>query len=324
MLSSAHPHSEPPDDVAYAQVDWSRYKDLPAFEQARRSIACGTCAAGAGGAEGRETMSDDPFLVVASRAARRAASVIEDAARDLKRLPAHATTQGEIVAAAAAEAENAIIATLRAAFPEHAIVGEESGGVLGEATAARPGACKWFVDPLDGSTNFRRGYPHYAISLALAQGARITHAAVFDPLRDELYTAVAGRGAALNGGELCVSACRELGDALIGTVSPIRSSARMAPYLAVFAAVDTGCGDVRRAGSCALDLCYVAAARLDGFFVMGLRNWHVAAGALIVEEAGGRVGDFAGGPDFLRTNEMIAAAPGVFNALREAIATAKR
>lgn len=269
-------------------------------------------------------MSDDPFLVVASRAARRAASIIEDATRDLKRLPAHAAAHSEIVAAAAADAENAIIATLRAAFPEHAIVGAESGGVLGEATAAQPGACKWFVDPLDGSTNFLRGYPHYAISLALAQGAHITHAVVFDPLRDELFTAVAGQGAALNGVRLCVSACRELGDAVVGTVSPLRNSTPMAPYLAVFAAVDTRCGDVRRAGSCALDLCYVAAARLDGFFVMGLPNWHVAAGALIVEEAGGRVGDFAGGPDFLRTNEVIAAAPGVFNALREAIAAAKR
>lgn len=269
-------------------------------------------------------MSDDLFLPVAVRAARRAASIIEDAARDLRRLPAHAATRSEIVAAADLEAENAIIATLRTAFPQHAILGEESGGVLGEATAARPGACKWFADPLDGSANLLRGYPHYAISLALAEGARISHAVVLDPLHDELFAARAGHGATLNGAPLCVSACRELGEALIGMASPARDAAPVTSWLPVFGAIAARCGDLRRAGCSALDLCYVAAARLDGLVLIGRRNWHVAAGALVVEEAGGRLGDFAGGNDFLRTNEVIAAAPGIFNALREAIAGGRR
>jgi myo-inositol-1(or 4)-monophosphatase len=266
---------------------------------------------------------DDPLLAVAIRAARRAASVIDDVARDLKRLPAHAKSQREIAAAADVDAENAIIATLRAAFPEHAILGEESGELMGGATAARPGACKWFVDPIDGTVNFIHGYPYYAISLALAQGPRITHAVVLDPVHDELFAAIAGRGATLNGAALRVSACHALDDALIGTVFPTRESPKMAAYLAVFNALLPRCGDLRRAGACALDLCYVAAGRLDGFFMLSLKSWDVSAGALIVEEAGGRVGDFAGGPDFLRTNEVIAAAPGVFGPLRESIAAVR-
>jgi myo-inositol-1(or 4)-monophosphatase len=268
-------------------------------------------------------LADDPLLAVATRAARRAAAVLEDAARDLRRLPMHATSRAELVTAADADAENAVIATLRAAFPEHAIVGEESGELMGGATAAAPGACKWFVDPIDGSVNFAHGYPYYAISLALAQGARITHALVLDPVHDEIFAAVAGRGATLNGAVLRVSACTALEDSLVGTVFPPRDSSRMAGYLAVFNRTLPRCRGVRRAGACALDLCYVAAGRLDGFFVLDARSWDIAAGALIVEEAGGRVGDLAGGREFLRTHEMIAAGPGIFSALRDTIAAAR-
>ena len=268
-------------------------------------------------------IADDPLLAVAIRAARRAAAVIDDAARDLKRLPTHAKSHGDLVSAADADAENAIIATLRAAFPEHAILGEESGELMGGATAARGGGCKWLVDPIDGTVNFLHGYPYYAISLALAQGARITHAVVLDPVHDELFAAIAGRGATRNGAALHVSACHALDEALVGTVFPTRASPKMPGYLTVFNRLLPRCRGMRRAGACALDLCYVAAGRLDGFFVMSLSSWDIAAGALIVEEAGGRIGDFAGGPDFLRTNELIAAAPGIFGALREAIAAAR-
>jgi myo-inositol-1(or 4)-monophosphatase len=268
-------------------------------------------------------IADDPLLAVAIRAARRAAAVLEDAARDLKRLPAHARSRAELASAADVDAENAVIATLRSAFPDHAVVGEESGELMGGATAARPGSCKWFVDPVDGSVNFAHGYPYYAISLALAQGARITHAIVLDPVREELFAAIAGRGATLNGSPLHVSACTALEEALVGTVFPMRDSPKLPGYLAVFNRVLPRCRGVRRAGACALDLCFVAAGRLDGFFVLGAKSWDVAAGALIVEEAGGRIGDLAGGGDFLRTNELIAASPGVFAALRDAVAASR-
>jgi myo-inositol-1(or 4)-monophosphatase len=271
------------------------------------------------------TTFNDPVLAVAVRAARRAASVIIDAARDLKRLPAHAKEHGDIVTDADAEAENAIVATLRAAFPEHAILGEESGEIVGRlATAPGRPSFRWIVDPIDGTANFVHGYPYYAVSIALTHGTEITHAAILDPVRDELFTAIRGKGAQLNGTPLRVSACLDLEHALIGTVFPTRTSPKMAAYLPTFTAMVARCAGVRRAGACALDLAYVAAGRLDGLWVMSLKPWDIAAGALIVKEAGGRVGDFAGGTDFLRTNEVVAAAPGVFNALRETVAGGRR
>ncbi len=271
---------------------------------------------------------NDPVLAVAVRAARRASAVIIDAARDLKRLPSHAKEHGDIVTDTDAEAENAIIATLRAAFPDHAIRGEESGEIVDQIaeTGARVGKAgfRWIIDAIDGTANFVHGYPHYAVSIALTHGAEITHAVVLDPVHDELFTAIRGKGAQLNGTPLRTSACLDLEHALVGTVFPTRASPTMAAYLPTLSAVLARCAGVRRAGACALDLAYVAAGRLDGFWVMSLKPWDVAAGALIVREAGGRVGDFAGGTEFLRTSAVVAAAPGVFNALRETIVAARR
>ncbi len=264
-------------------------------------------------------MTNDPVLAVAVRAARTAASILTDAARDLKRLPTFSKEHGDIVSGADMEAEDAIVATLRAAFPAHAILGEESGHIEG----AREGAgYKWIVDPLDGTVNFIHGFPYYAVSVALAYGTEITHAVVLDPVHDELFTAVKGKGAFCNGTQINVSACLNLADALVGTVFPTRENPKLAAYLPTFNALVTQCSGIRRAGACALDLAHLAAGRLDGFWVTSLKSWDVAAGALLVKEAGGRVGDFAGGTQFLRTNEVLAAAPGVFNPLREAIVTA--
>ena len=264
---------------------------------------------------------NDPVLAVAVRAARRAGSVIVDAARDLKRLPAHSKEHADIVASADNEAENSIVATIRAAFPEHAVLGEESGHIEG----ARDGSgFKWIVDPVDGSENFAHGYPYFGVSIALAHGTEITHAVVLDPVRDELYTAIRGKGAQLNGTPIRVSSCMALEQALLGTVFPARKSPGLHDYLPLLGTLLGRSASVRRAGSAALDLAYVAAGRLDGFWVTTLKPWDVAPGALLIKEAGGRVGDFAGGTDFLRAREVIAAAPGVFNALREALAAARR
>jgi len=266
-------------------------------------------------------MINDPVLAVAVRAARRAGSVVVDAARDLKRLPAHAKEHADIASAGVSEAENAIVATIRAAFPEHAVLGEESGHIEG----ARDGAgFKWIVDPLDGSANFTHGYPYFAVSIALAHGTEITHAVVLDPVRDELYTAIRGKGAQLNGAPIRVSSCMALDHALVGTVFPPSKSSQMHDFMPLLGTVLGRAAEVRRAGSAALDLAYVAAGRLDGFWVTTSKPWDVASGALLIKEAGGRVGDFAGGTDFLRAREMIAAAPGVFNALREALAAGRR
>lgn len=264
-------------------------------------------------------MTSDPVLAVAVRAARRAGSILVDAARDLKRLPAHAKEHADIATVADNEAENAIVATLRAAFPEHAILGEESGHIDG---AREGGGFKWIVDPIDGSGNFLHGYPYFAVSIALAHGTEITHAVVFDPIHDELFAAIRGKGAQLNGSAIRVSNATSLADALVATAFPAPNSPKLPAYLRLLNGLLTRCDGVRRAGSSALDLAAVAAGRLDAFWVVSLKPWDVAAGALLIKEAGGRVGDFAGGTDFLRASEVIAAAPGVFNALREALGAA--
>jgi myo-inositol-1(or 4)-monophosphatase len=261
----------------------------------------------------------DPVLAVAVRAARRAASVIVDASRDLKRLPTFSQEHGDIVAAAATEAEGAIVATIGAAFPEQAIVSAASGELrAGNADAP----LRWIVDPIDGRVNFAHAFPYYAVAIALARGNEVTHAAVLDPARDELFTAAKGNGALRNGAPMSVSACTRLSEALVATVFPTRRSPKLASYLPVFNALIGQCAGLRRAGACALDMAHLASGRLDGFWVTSLRAVDVAAGSLLVAEAGGRIGDFAGGPEYLRTNEVIAAAPGLFNPLREAIAAA--
>lgn len=262
----------------------------------------------------------DPSLAVAVRAARNAAAVIEDAARDLSRLPLSSTKHGRIASAAAAEAANAIATTLAAAFPDRAAAAADER--VARSDAEPPAKRRWMVDALDGGDNFRHGYPHYAISIALAQDAELTHAVVLDPVHDELFTAIKGRGALLNGVALRVSACTALEQALVGTVIPAPADARLENYLPIFNALLARGVGIRRAGACALDLAYVAAGRLDAFWVMSLKAEALAAGALLVREAGGRVGDFAGGADCVASTELIAATPGVFNALREAIDTA--
>lgn len=271
-------------------------------------------------------MTNDPILAVAIRAAHRAASVIVDAARDLKRRPSRAKDHGDIASNASTEAENAIIATLRAAFPEHAIVGKEADEIVSQIQGVRRASSatsqKWIIDPIDGTVNFAHGYPHYAVSIALTQGSEVTHAVVLDPIRDELYTAIKAKGAQLNGAPICTTTCVRLEEALIGTVFPRRTGSKLRTYLPVFNALAQHCGGIRRAGSVSLDLAYVAGGRLDGFWVMGQQPSDVVAGGLIVSEAGGRIGDFAGGKDFQRATDVIAAAPGVFSPLREAIAAA--
>lgn len=263
---------------------------------------------------------NDIAIEVGVRAVRRAASVLIDAARDLQRLPAHRRAH-ELVAEADGEAEDAIIATLRAAFPEHAILGEESAHIPG----ARDGAgYKWFVDAIDAPTNFAHGVPCYAVSVALARGSRVSHAIVLDPLREELFTAIAGQGARCNDAPLHISACPGLDHALVGSAVPPRTSPALPPYLRVLGALTPRLGSLRSTGAPVLDLAHVAMGRLDAFFATHVPGWDVAAGALLVAEAGGRVGDFSGNPEFVRGSETIAAAPVVFTELREALMAARR
>jgi myo-inositol-1(or 4)-monophosphatase len=226
------------------------------------------------------------FERVAHVAAARAGALL----RARYRQPHRVVHKGEVdvVTESDREAERLIIETLTAAFPAHGIVAEESPAREGRDEH------RWYVDPLDGTTNFAHGHPHFAVSIALERRGELILGLVYDPVREELFTAMQGGGARLNGAPIAVSAVASLDDALVGTGFPYDRRQHADFYLAFFGAAMRRTQGLRRAGSAALDLCYVACGRLDAFWEWKLRPWDIAAGRLIVEEAGGRVSDFAG------------------------------
>jgi myo-inositol-1(or 4)-monophosphatase len=238
------------------------------------------------------------FERVAYAAAARAGALLRARYRD----PQEVSFKSEVdlVTAADREAEALIIDTLAAAFPAHGIVAEES-----PARAGRDGH-RWYVDPLDGTTNFAHGHPHFAVSLALARDDELLLGLVHDPIREETFTAVRGGGARLNGAPITVSEVSALERALLGTGFPYDCRSHGDFYVAFFGEAIRRAQGVRRAGSAALDLCYVACGRLDGFWEWKLHPWDTAAGRLIVEEAGGRVSDFAAARHQLTGDETAA------------------
>ena len=214
------------------------------------------------------------------------------------------------------KAEEEIIYHIRKAHPDHAIKGEE-GGVL-EGTNPD---YEWVIDPLDGTTNFLRGIPHYAISIACKHKGKLEHALIYDPIREETFSASRGRGAQLNGKRIRVTKRKDLDGAVIGTGIPFRShqQGHLPAYTQSLEAVAEKTAGIRRAGSAALDLAYVAAGRLDGFWEIGLQEWDIAAGVLLVQEAGGLVGDFKGGNGFMQSGNIVAGNPKCFKALIQTI-----
>ena len=217
----------------------------------------------------------------------------------------HEKGRNDFVTVVDREAEEAIVRLVRARFPDHAIEAEES--------APREGTVgfRWYIDPLDGTTNFIHGYPLFSVSVGVADPQGMRAAAVFDPLRSEMFTAARGRGAFLNGEPIRVSGAEKLSRALLVTGIPFRSLDRLDPYLASFRAFILGASGIRRDGSAALNLAYVACGRYDGFWEMSLSSWDVAAGSLIVREAGGVVSDFLGRSGYLESGDIIAATPEV-------------
>jgi myo-inositol-1(or 4)-monophosphatase len=199
------------------------------------------------------------------------------------------------------EAEESIVRIVRDRFPDHAIMAEES-----PPSAGRVGY-RWYIDPLDGTTNFIHGYPLFAVSVGVADPQGMRAAAVFDPVREEMFTAARGQGAFLNGEPIHASAAESLAQSLVVTGIPFRSLARLDEYLASFRAFILGTSGIRRDGSAALNLAYVACGRYDGFWEMSLSPWDVAAGSLIVQEAGGLVTDFRGRDRFIESGDIIAA-----------------
>ncbi|MFC5694056.1 inositol-phosphate phosphatase [Pseudomonas sp. GCM10022186] len=259
-----------------------------------------------------------PMLNIALRAARSAGELIFRSIERLDVISINEKDAKDYVTEVDRAAELSIVQALRKAYPNHGILGEEGGLLEGKGEGAD---YLWIIDPLDGTTNFIRGVPHYAVSIACKYKGRLEHAVVLDPVRQEEFTASRGRGAALNGRRLRVSPRKSLEGALLGTGFPFRDSQldNLDNYLGMFRTLVGQTAGIRRAGSASLDLAYVAAGRFDAFWEFGLSEWDMAAGALLVQEAGGLVSDFTGGHDFLEKGHVVAGNTKCFKAVLTAI-----
>jgi myo-inositol-1(or 4)-monophosphatase len=259
-----------------------------------------------------------PLLNTAVKAARRAGAIINRAVLDGARLEVRAKRANDFVTQADRAAEAAIIEIVHKAYPDHAILAEESGRVAARGAPSRDEFC-WVIDPLDGTTNFIHGFPQYCVSIGVQHRAVLTHAVIYDPAKNELFTASRGRGAYLNERRIRVSKCHRLRESLLGTGFPFKELSRIDTYLRQLRALMQSSAGVRRAGSAALDLAYVACGRLDGFWELGLSPWDMAAGALLILEAGGLVADPEGEADYLERGDIVAATPKVFPQLLQAL-----
>ena len=255
-----------------------------------------------------------PMLNIAIKAARRAGSIINRAALEGGALEVKAKNKNDFVTQVDKAAEQAIIGVIHTAYPDHSILAEESGDTPGARAEYR-----WVIDPLDGTTNYIHGFPQYCVSIALEHRGVPTHGVVYDPGKNELFTASRGRGAFLDDRRMRVSKCIRLQDALVGTGFPYKEVSRLDLYMRQLRTMMTSSAGVRRAGAAALDLAYVAAGRLDAFWEMGLSRWDMSAGALLIQEAGGMVADLQGGADFLDRGEIAAATPKVLPELLAAL-----
>ncbi len=258
----------------------------------------------------------EPMINIALRAARKAGEFIVRASDDLDRFEVMAKGVNNFVTEVDIKAEQDIIYHLNKAFPDHAILAEESG-LTGSADAEY---C-WVIDPLDGTTNFIRGIPHYAVSIACLHKGKLEHAVIVDPVRREEFIASRGRGAQCNGRRMRVSKLDSLDGALLGTGIPFKNHCddQLAPYAESVRLLAGQCAGIRRAGAAALDLAYVAAGRLDAFWEIGLARWDMAAGALLIREAGGLVTDIDASDNYLESGNIVCGNPKCFKAVLQVV-----
>jgi len=251
-----------------------------------------------------------PMLNIAVRAARGAGNIIARACGQLDMVQSIQKGTNDFVTNVDKEAEQAIVSILRKSYPDHDIVAEEGGEYTNNNSDYQ-----WVIDPLDGTTNFIKGIPHFAVSIALRYRGKLDQAVIFDPLRGEVFTASRGGGAQLNGRRIRVTSLPDLGGSVLATGFPFKNKHHLDAYTETFKTFFTEAADIRRTGSAALDLAYVAAGRFDGFWEIGLKPWDIAAGELIVREAGGLVSDFVGGNNQMKSGNIVAASPKVLQAM---------
>lgn len=259
-----------------------------------------------------------PLLNIAVSAARQAGDIILRHMDQLDRIIPTAKSQHDFFCEVDIKAEQAIMNTIRKAYPNHGIMAEESGMDNSDSDTI------WIIDPLDGTSNFLHGFPFFSVSIAVKIKDRIEYGVVLDPIRQECFMAARGRGARVNDRRIRVSKQTQLSDAMIGTGFSFRNDTITKRYLPTFEAMYGKCAGMRRTGSAALDLAYVASGRLDGFWEFGLKPWDIAAGALLIQESGGMVCDMQGGEDFLNKGDIIAATPKVFKPMLQALIPAAK
>jgi myo-inositol-1(or 4)-monophosphatase len=255
------------------------------------------------------------LLNVAVMAARRGGNTLMWHANKLDKLNVEKKGRNDYVSEADRDAEQAVIETIHKHYPDHAILAEESG-------ASGQSDTVWIIDPLDGTTNFLHGFPVFAVSIGVQVKGRIEHGVVYDPVRQELFTASRGTGAQLDGRRIRVSGQTHLEHSLVGTGFPFRQAeSELPPYLTMFEKIMRNTSGIRRPGAAALDLSYVAAGRLDAFWETGLAPWDLAAGSLIIREAGGIITGLDGSENFLETGHVLTGSPKIYGALTRLCAT---
>lgn len=254
-----------------------------------------------------------PILNVATIAAKEAGHFIASQLENIDKLNIEEKGRNDYVSEVDKHAEQIIINTIRKYYPDHNIKAEESG------EHKTPSAFEWIIDPLDGTTNFLHKFPQFSVSIAVTEKGRLMHGVVFDPLRDEMFSASRGQGARLNNYRIRVSEQKTLNNALLATGIPYYQFDYVDAYLESFKHFMMNTAGIRRAGSAALDLAYVACGRVDGYWELNLKPWDIAAGALIVMEAGGLVTDMVGGEDFLKSGNLIAANPKMLKEMAQTV-----
>ncbi|UTO00410.1 inositol-1-monophosphatase [Serratia nematodiphila] len=251
-----------------------------------------------------------PMLTIAVRAARKAGNLIAKNYETPDAVEASQKGTNDFVTNVDRDAEHLIIDVIRKSYPQHSIVSEERGELIGEDRDVQ-----WVIDPLDGTANFIKRFPHFSVSIAVRIKGRTEVAVVYDPMRNELFTATRGQGAQLNGYRLRGTNAKDLDGTILATGFPFKVKQHATPYINIVGKLFTQCADFRRTGSAALDLAYVAAGRVDGFFEIGLKPWDFAAGELLVREAGGLVTDFVGGDNHFSSGNVVAGNPRVVKAM---------
>jgi len=255
-----------------------------------------------------------PLVNIAVTAARKAGNMILQAVDQLDSLKIEQKGINDYVTQIDKACEQEIIYIIRKAYPDHTILGEESG--LSELPNAKPSDITWVIDPLDGTKNFIHGFPQFCVSIGIMQNNRVEHAVIFDPLKGELFTASRGRGVQLNNRRLRIKKDIQLAQALLGhCVHQSQNADTLKKFCDLSKALYPVCSALRNTGSAALDLAYVAAGRLDGCFLYGIKIWDMAAGSLMIREAGGLISDFQGNEGFLESGNVLTANPKVYPAL---------